>query len=92
MASKCGFQMDHNISIWSSPNLTSGSWSYVGNAIDVADRPAGILKLPIFNNIIPLSSKVLFFVHILYTTRILNYMSLYGTICDGIYLVYMQLR
>jgi hypothetical protein len=50
------------------------------------------LKLPIFNNIIPLSSKVLFFVHILYTTRILNYMSLYGTICDGIYLVYMQLR
>jgi hypothetical protein len=43
MASKCGFQMDHNISIWSSPNLTSGSWSYVGNAINVADRPAGIL-------------------------------------------------
>ncbi len=41
MASKCGFQMDHNISIWSSPNLTSGSWSYVGNAINVADRPAG---------------------------------------------------
>jgi hypothetical protein len=43
MPSKCGFQMDHNISIWSSPNLTSGSWSYVGNSINVADRPAGIL-------------------------------------------------
>ena len=41
MASKCGFQMDHNISIWSSPNLTSGSWSYVGNSINVSDRPAG---------------------------------------------------
>jgi hypothetical protein len=42
MASKCGFQMDHNISIWSSTNLSSGSWSYVGNSINVADRPAGI--------------------------------------------------
>ena len=41
MSSKCGFQPDHNISIWTSPNLTSGSWSYAGNAINVADRPAG---------------------------------------------------
>lgn len=45
MPSRCGFQMNHNISIWSSPNLTSGSWSYVGNAIDVNDRPAGILSI-----------------------------------------------
>lgn len=44
MASKCGFQPDHNISIWTSPNLTSGSWSYAGNAINVADRPAGNKK------------------------------------------------
>jgi hypothetical protein len=43
MASKCGFQQDHNISIWTSPNLTSGSWSYVGNSINVSDRPAGII-------------------------------------------------
>ena len=42
MESKCGFQMNHNISIWTSPNLTTGSWSYAGNAIDVSDRPAGI--------------------------------------------------
>ena len=46
MASKCGFQMDHNISIWSSSNLTSGSWSYVGNAINVADRPADVVFRP----------------------------------------------
>ncbi|CAF1281689.1 unnamed protein product [Rotaria magnacalcarata] len=46
MSSRCGFQMNHNISIWSSPNLTSGSWSYVGNAIDVADRPAGVVFRP----------------------------------------------
>ncbi|CAF0743942.1 unnamed protein product [Adineta steineri] len=46
MPSKCGFQMDHNISIWSSPNLTSGSWSYVGNSINVTDRPAGVVFRP----------------------------------------------
>ncbi|CAF4037472.1 unnamed protein product [Rotaria sp. Silwood2] len=46
MSSKCGFQMNHNITIWSSPNLTSGSWSYVGNAITVADRPAGVVFRP----------------------------------------------
>ena len=51
MASKCGFLPDHNISIWSSPNLTSSSWTYVGNAINVADRPAGVVFRPhlVFN-------------------------------------------
>jgi hypothetical protein len=29
----CGFLPDHNISIWSSPDLSSGSWEYVGNAV-----------------------------------------------------------
>ncbi|CAF1182483.1 unnamed protein product [Adineta ricciae] len=46
MESKCGFQMNHNISIWTSPNLTTGSWSYAGNAIDVSDRPAGVVFRP----------------------------------------------
>ena len=42
MPEKCGFQLNHNISIWTSPNLTSGSWTYAGNAINVTDRPAGL--------------------------------------------------
>eukprot|EP01113_Clastostelium_recurvatum_P021767 TRINITY_DN2582_c0_g1_i6.p1 TRINITY_DN2582_c0_g1~~TRINITY_DN2582_c0_g1_i6.p1 ORF type:complete len:391 (-),score=89.02 TRINITY_DN2582_c0_g1_i6:82-1254(-) len=46
MPSKCGFQMDHNISIWSSPSLASGSWTYVGDSISVADRPAGVVFRP----------------------------------------------
>ncbi len=41
---KCGFQLNHNISIWTSPNLTSGSWTYAGNAINVTDRPAGFIN------------------------------------------------
>lgn len=44
MPEKCGFQLNHNISIWTSPNLTSGSWTYSGNAIDVSGRPAGTLR------------------------------------------------
>jgi hypothetical protein len=46
MPEKCGFRLDHNISIWTSPNLTSGSWTYVGNAINVTDRPAGMIYRP----------------------------------------------
>eukprot|EP01116_Phalansterium_solitarium_P018894 TRINITY_DN5140_c0_g1_i1.p1 TRINITY_DN5140_c0_g1~~TRINITY_DN5140_c0_g1_i1.p1 ORF type:complete len:426 (-),score=61.04 TRINITY_DN5140_c0_g1_i1:27-1304(-) len=42
----CGFHQNHNISIWTSPDLSSGSWQYAGNAIDVADRPAGIVYRP----------------------------------------------
>eukprot|EP00026_Physarum_polycephalum_P008599 Phypoly_transcript_08687.p1 GENE.Phypoly_transcript_08687~~Phypoly_transcript_08687.p1 ORF type:complete len:298 (+),score=31.46 Phypoly_transcript_08687:195-1088(+) len=42
----CGFQLDHNISIWTSPDLSSGSWTYAGNAIRVEDRPAGIVFRP----------------------------------------------
>ncbi len=46
MPEKCGFRLNHNISIWTSPNLTSGSWTYAGNAIDVANRPPGIVFRP----------------------------------------------
>eukprot|EP01120_Amphizonella_sp_Union-15-10_P005527 TRINITY_DN1640_c0_g2_i1.p1 TRINITY_DN1640_c0_g2~~TRINITY_DN1640_c0_g2_i1.p1 ORF type:complete len:372 (-),score=59.67 TRINITY_DN1640_c0_g2_i1:190-1305(-) len=48
---RCGFQLDHNISIFSSPDLSSGSWTYVGNSILVKDRPAGVVFRPhaIFN-------------------------------------------
>jgi beta-xylosidase len=42
----CGFQFDHNISIWTSPDLSSGSWTFVGNAIDVDSRPPGVVYRP----------------------------------------------
>lgn len=43
---KCGFRLDHNISVWVSPDLSSGSWVYAGNAIAIADRPAGTVYRP----------------------------------------------
>lgn len=45
-ADRCGFHLDHNISVYTSPDLSSGSWHYVGNAIDVAARPAGTVFRP----------------------------------------------
>eukprot|EP00047_Mylnosiga_fluctuans_P006490 m.247211 g.247211 ORF g.247211 m.247211 type:complete len:382 (-) comp15327_c0_seq1:59-1204(-) len=45
-ADKCGFRLDHNISVWVSPDLSSGSWVYAGNAIAVQDRPAGTVFRP----------------------------------------------
>jgi len=31
----CGFSPLHNISVWSSPSLASGSWHFHGHAIEV---------------------------------------------------------
>jgi len=45
-ADHCGFQLDHNITIWTSPDLSSGSWKFIGYAIDWRDRPAGIVFRP----------------------------------------------
>ena len=42
---KCGFQLDHNISIWTSPDLASGSWTYVGNSVSNFDAFVHILRL-----------------------------------------------
>ena len=49
---KCGFRMDHNISVFTSRNLSSGSWEYVSNAIDMTLRPAGTVFRPdvVYNN------------------------------------------
>merc|ERR1712070_86815 len=41
-----GFRLDHNISIWTSRTLASGSWTFHRHAISVADRPTGILFRP----------------------------------------------
>jgi len=48
---KCGFRLDHNISVWSTPDLTNSAWKYEGNAIDMTERPPGTLFRPhvVFN-------------------------------------------
>jgi hypothetical protein len=43
---KCGFRDDHNVSIYTSPDLTSGSWNFKGFAYLWTDRPAGVLYRP----------------------------------------------
>jgi hypothetical protein len=35
----CGFQGNHNVSIWKSPDLSDGSWEFVGNAVECANAP-----------------------------------------------------
>ena len=48
---KCGFRDDHNVSIYTSPDLSSGSWAFRGLAYAWTERPAGVLYRPdaIFN-------------------------------------------
>lgn len=45
-ADHCGFHLDHNISVWMSPDLSSGSWRYMGSAIALGARPAGTVFRP----------------------------------------------
>jgi len=42
----CGFRLDHNISVWTSPDLSSGSWVFQGYALPVDQRPVGIYYRP----------------------------------------------
>jgi len=43
---KCGFRDNHNVTVWLSDDLTSGSWRKVGNAFDLAARPPGLIYRP----------------------------------------------
>lgn len=47
----CGLRSNHNITIWSSPDLTSGSWTKHGDAFPLSSRPPGLIFRPdaIFN-------------------------------------------
>ena len=47
----CGFRDNHNVTAWSSPDLTSGSWVKHGNAFPYTARPPGLIFRPdaIFN-------------------------------------------
>eukprot|EP00730_Choanoeca_flexa_P015117 TRINITY_DN6860_c0_g1_i1.p1 TRINITY_DN6860_c0_g1~~TRINITY_DN6860_c0_g1_i1.p1 ORF type:complete len:362 (+),score=60.38 TRINITY_DN6860_c0_g1_i1:2-1087(+) len=42
----CGFRNTHNVSIYKSPDLSSGSWSYVGEALPIGHRPSAIYYRP----------------------------------------------
>jgi len=47
----CGFRANHNITIWTSNTLLSGSWVKAGNAFPLSARPPGLIFRPdaIFN-------------------------------------------
>lgn len=47
----CGFRDNHNITVWTSPDLSSGSWVKKGDAFPLAARPSGLIFRPdgIFN-------------------------------------------
>jgi hypothetical protein len=47
----CGFRDSHNVSVWTSPDMTSGSWTNAGYAFPLAARPASLIFRPdaIFN-------------------------------------------
>ena len=42
----CGFQPNHTINVWSSPDLSSGSWTFVTTAVSVDNRPPGTIYRP----------------------------------------------
>lgn len=43
----CGFHSNHNVSMYSSPNMSSGTWQYRGDALRCAELPdCGILYRP----------------------------------------------
>jgi hypothetical protein len=48
---QCGGRLDHNVSLYTSPNLTSGSWVYEGNLLPIPSRPNGVYYRPkvVFN-------------------------------------------
>lgn len=48
---RCGFRLDHNVSVYASWDLSSGSWAFQGYAFHWTERPAGTLFRPsaVFN-------------------------------------------
>jgi hyaluronoglucosaminidase len=60
---RCGFHDDHNVSIWRSPDLSSGSWAKIGTAVQCKQlEGCGILYRPhlVFN---PNTKKYVLFVN-----------------------------
>ena len=42
----CGFRDNHNVTVWTSRDLSSGSWHYEGFAFDLSARPPGLIFRP----------------------------------------------
>mmetsp|Transcript_11933 Transcript_11933/g.13144 ORF Transcript_11933/g.13144 Transcript_11933/m.13144 type:complete len:359 (+) Transcript_11933:35-1111(+) len=38
----CGSREDHNVSIYSSPDMSQNSWRFEGHALDTTNRPGGV--------------------------------------------------
>lgn len=49
--SGCGFQTNHNISLYTSPDLSQGSWNFQAQVLPIDDRPSGVYYRPkvVFN-------------------------------------------
>ncbi|EDQ88431.1 uncharacterized protein MONBRDRAFT_26125 [Monosiga brevicollis MX1] len=47
----CGFNTNHNVSLYTSPDLSNGSWTYAGDMLPVDARPEAIYYRPkiVFN-------------------------------------------
>ena len=60
----CGGRLDHNISIYRSPNLAGGSWTYVADLLPYATRLSATYYRPkvVFN---PRSKEYVFWVNVL---------------------------
>ena len=60
----CGGRIDHNVSIYRSKNLTSGSWEYVADLLPVEHRLSGTYYRPktVFN---PNTNKYVFWINVL---------------------------
>ena len=43
---KCGFQLNHTINVWTSSDLSSGSWQLLTTAVSLANRPPGTIYRP----------------------------------------------
>lgn len=44
--SSCGFQDTHNVTLFTSPDLSQGSWVHQGNILPIDARPSGIYYRP----------------------------------------------
>lgn len=60
----CGGRIDHNVSIYRSKNLTSGSWEYVADLLPVEHRLSGTYYRPktVFN---PNTNQYVFWINVL---------------------------
>ena len=72
-ADHCGFHPNHNVSIWRSPDLSSGSWEFRGHAMRCAELPGcKVMYRPhlVFN---PTTREYVLFVNVVGKTMYMGY-------------------